>query len=75
MRLINYTADVDQRPDSVGINKALYYPIHLYSDPTEPGDKSVGPYAMNWFISDSVRNQMDRRLISQPKLKRLLAGQ
>ncbi len=75
MRLLNYTADVDQRPDSVCINKALYYPIHLYSDPTEPGDKSVGPYAMNWFISDSVRNQMDRRLIIQPKLKRMLAGQ
>jgi hypothetical protein len=30
---------------------------------------------MNWFISDSVRNQMDRRLINQPKLKRMLAGQ
>jgi hypothetical protein len=74
MRLINYTADIDQRPDSVGINKALYYPIHLYSDPTEPGDRSPGPYAMNWFISDSVRNMMDRRLLSQPKLKRLLTA-
>jgi hypothetical protein len=72
MRLINYTADVDQRPDSAAINKALYYPIHLYSDPAEPGDKSSGPFAMDWFISDSVRNQMDRRLLHQPKLNRML---
>ena len=74
MRLINFTGDVDQRPDSVAINKALYYPIHLYSDPTEPGDLSRGPYAMDWFISDSVRNMMDRRMLVQPKLNRMLAN-
>lgn len=72
MRLSNYLLDVNQRPDSAGLHKALYYPIHLYTDPAEPGDTSKGPYAMNWFISDSVRNQMDRRLVTQPKLNRML---
>jgi len=74
VRLSNYTSDVNQRPDSVPINKALYYPIHLYTDPQERGDRSKGPFAMNWFISDSVRNQMDRRLLSQPKLNRMIAN-
>jgi hypothetical protein len=74
MRLANYTSDVDSRPDSVAINKAIYYPVHLYTDPTERGDTSKGPYAMNWFISDSVRRQMDRRLIKQPKLSRMIKG-
>lgn len=74
MRLINYIADVDLRPDSLPLSRAVYYPIHLYSDPTEPGDTSRGPFAMNWFISDSVRQQMDRRLDKQPKLNRLLSS-
>lgn len=74
VRLSNYTADVNNRPDSVPINKAQYYPIHLYSDPQERGDRSSGPYAMNWFISDSVRNQMDRRLLNQPKLNRMITN-
>jgi len=73
MRLRAFTGDVNLRPDSVPINKAMYYPIHLYNDPDERGDTlSRGPYAMNWFISDSVRNQMDRRLKAQPKLKRMI---
>lgn len=75
MRLANYTSDINQRPASVAINKAVYYPIHLYTDPTEKGDTSKGPYAMNWFISDSVRREMDERLIKQPKLSRMIKGQ
>jgi hypothetical protein len=75
MRLSNYIADVNQRPDSAGLSKAVYYPIHLYNDPDEKGDTtSNGPYAMNWFISDSVRNEMDRRLLKQPKLSRMIRG-
>ncbi len=73
MRLRAFTSDVNQRSDSVAVNKALYYPIHLYNDLEERGDTSSrGPYAMNWFISDSVRNMMDRRLQTQPKLKRMV---
>ncbi|MEP7279679.1 MAG: hypothetical protein ABI813_13600, partial [Bacteroidota bacterium] len=64
MRLASYITDINQRPDSAGLSKAIYYPIHLYNDPEERGDtNSNGPYAMNWFISDSVRNEMDRRLL------------
>ncbi len=75
MRLANYISDVNGRPDSAGLAKAIYYPIHLYNDLDEKGDTlSNGPYAMNWFISDSVRNQMDRRLLQQPKLNRMLKG-
>ena len=75
MRLANYISDVNQRPDSAGLSKAIYYPIHLYNDLEEKGDTlSNGPYAMNWFISDSVRNEMDRRLVKQPKLNRMIKG-
>jgi hypothetical protein len=74
MRLAAFTKDINQSRGISVINKAAYYPIHLYNDPQEPGDTlSNGPYAMNWFISDTVRRQMDRRLISQPKLQQLLA--
>lgn len=73
MRLSNFITDVNQRPDSAGLSKALYYPIHLYNDLEEKADTlSNGPYAMNWFISDSVRNEMDRRLTKQPKLTRMI---
>ena len=75
MRLSNYISDVNLRPGSAGLSKAVYYPIHLYNDLEEKGDTlSNGPYAMNWFISDSVRNEMDRRLIKQPKLNRMIKG-
>jgi hypothetical protein len=75
MRLSNFIADVNQRADSSAISKAVYYPIHLYNDLEEKGDTlSNGPYAMNWFISDSVRNEMDRRLVKQPKLIRMIKG-
>ncbi|HTL09720.1 MAG TPA: hypothetical protein VL307_15715 [Chitinophagaceae bacterium] len=74
VRLANYLSDVNQRTDSLPVSRAIYYPIHLYTDPQERGDKSNGPYAMNWFISDSVRHQMDHRLVTQPKLNRLIAN-
>ena len=73
MRLAAFTSDVNSRPDSSVISKAEYYPVHLYNDPRVKGDTlSRGPYAMNWFISDSVRNQMNRRLLAQPKLNQML---
>lgn len=72
-RMINYINDLQANAVQLGIGSARYYPIHLYNDPEIPGDSlSKGPYAMNWFISDSVRNQMDRRLASQPRLHQLL---
>jgi len=75
MRLSNFITDVNLRPDSSAISKAIYYPVHLYNDLEEKGDTlSNGPYAMNWFISDSVRNEMDRRLVKQPKLSRMIKG-
>ena len=73
MRLSNFIADVNQRTDMAPLSRAAYYPIHLYNDLEEKADTlSKGPYAMNWFISDSVRNDMDRRLIVQPKLVRMI---
>ncbi|MEO5684044.1 MAG: hypothetical protein ABIQ88_15485 [Chitinophagaceae bacterium] len=73
MRLASFTSDVNSRPDSAVINKAEYYPIHLYNDLTIRGDSlSNGPYAMNWFISDSVLHMMNRRLETQPRLNVML---
>lgn len=72
-RLITYIKDVQSRSLQVGINSATYLPIHLYNDPEIAGDTLAnGPYAMNWFISDSVRHQMDRRLQQQPRLRLIL---
>ncbi|KIC95194.1 hypothetical protein [Flavihumibacter solisilvae] len=62
-RIITYLKDI----------KATYYPIHLYNDLEIRSDTlSNGPYAMNWFMSDSVRHQIDSRLKSQPRLEALL---
>ena len=72
-RLITYIKDLQLRAAQFGIKSANYYPIHLYNDPEIPGDTAViGPFAMNWFISDSVRHQMDRRLQVQPRLQKIL---
>lgn len=72
-RLINYIQDLQANAVQLGIGSARYYPVHLYNDPEIASDTlSKGPYAMNWFISDSVRNQMDRRLATQPRLLQLL---
>lgn len=72
-RFITYINDLQQQRSGGGFHSYEYIPIHLYNDPEVPGDTlSKGPYAMNWFISDSVRNQMDRRLQNQPRLKALL---
>jgi hypothetical protein len=71
-RFITYIKDLQQRTGLQGIKSAMYYPIHLYNDPEIKSDTlSRGPYAMNWFISDSVRNMMDRRLMQQPRLIKL----
>ena len=72
-RLSSFVKDIREQKGNTVMNKAEYYPIHLYNDPQEPGDTLAnGPYAMNWFISDSVRRQMDLRLINQPKLRKLI---
>lgn len=72
-RFITYIQDLQSIPGAGPFRSFDYLPIHLYNDPAFPGDTlSRGPYAMNWFISDSVRNQMDRRLINQPRLQLLV---
>lgn len=72
-RFITYIQDLQQQGTKGVFRSFEYIPIHLYNDPDVPGDTlSKGPYAMNWFISDSVRNQMDRRLVNQPRLIALL---
>lgn len=74
-RFITYIADVNQTARAQGISNATYIPIHLYNDPDIPTDQSSkGPYAMNWYISDSVRNQMDRRLKTQPRLIQIMSA-
>jgi hypothetical protein len=55
---------------------AVYYPIHLYNDPSIDSDNhAIGPFAMNWFISDSVLNGMNNRLNAQPRLRQLIYQQ
>jgi hypothetical protein len=72
-RVITYIKDLQSRAAQYGIKSANYYPIHLYNDPEISTDTTlVGPLAMNWFISDSVRHQIDRRLILQPRLQNIL---
>lgn len=72
-RFITYIQDLQQQGTKGVFRSFEYIPIHLYNDPDVPGDTlSKGPYAMNWFISDSVRNQMNRRLVNQPRLIALL---
>lgn len=73
-RLVSFIGSIKPGRDS--ISNAIYYPIHLYNDPTIDKDTlSKGPYAMNWFISDSVLNQMDKRLNTQPRLQQLIGQQ
>ncbi|HEY8397442.1 MAG TPA: hypothetical protein VIK80_05840 [Flavihumibacter sp.] len=72
-RFITYMQDLQSEVGKGPFRSFDYLPIHLYNDPTFKDDtNSKGPYAMNWFISDSVRNQMDRRLLNQPRLQLLL---
>ena len=72
-RFITYIEDVNRRSSTEGFQRAEYIPIHLYNDPAIKTDtSSKGPYVMDWYISDSVRNQMDRRLLTQPRLQHLL---
>jgi hypothetical protein len=74
-RLMNFIKDIRLRSTQFGINSANYLPLHLYNDPDFLADTlSNGPYAMNWFISDSVRHQMDQRLNHQPRLQLLLSS-
>lgn len=75
-RLVNFLSDINIQ----GVcRSADYYPIHLYKDSGEKeeerkrGDTLVEvPYAMNWFISDTTRIRMDKRLQNQPRLNSLI---
>lgn len=52
---------------------AQYLPIHLCKDCSDARDAfPVENHTMNWFISDTVRRRMDRRLNVQPSLKELI---
>lgn len=74
-RLVSFLADID----SLGPAKATYLPIHLYKQFSElPLDSATGKrmkedaYPMNWFISDTMRHRMDRRLLQHPELNQLI---
>ena len=74
-RLRNFLKDID----SMGPSKAAYYPIHLYAEYFErPIDSATGkrmkeePYPMNWFISDTMRHRMDKRLTEHYRLNQKL---
>lgn len=72
-RFITFIGDIRSGATKDGFKSVEYIPIHLYNDPEISNDTtSRGPYVMNWYISDSVRNQMDRRLLTQPRLQQLL---
>jgi hypothetical protein len=58
-RLQNFIKDIPV----ISGNKATYYQIPLYKDYDElDSTKKEAPYAMNWFISDTTRKRMDKRL-------------
>ena len=72
-RLITFIDDINRSADTQNIYHTDYYPIHLYREAGEPRKATDSfTYAMNWFISDTVRNNMDRRLDNQPRLKSLI---
>ncbi|MDP4149135.1 MAG: hypothetical protein Q8927_02030 [Bacteroidota bacterium] len=70
-RLENYITALKRDPQ---IGSAQYTPVSLYRDPYDPRDNHLRRenYSMNWFISDTVRRSMDRRLKDQPMLKDLI---
>ena len=75
-RLINFLKDINDYSS----NKADYIPISLYLDAEELKadttyfDKIEPPYAMNWFMSDTTLNRIDKRLQTHPVLNRLAGG-
>ncbi|MEX6685855.1 patatin-like phospholipase family protein [Danxiaibacter flavus] len=74
-RLKHFISDIN----TYSANKADYHLISLYEDREEwqkdplhlRYDKEP-PYAMNWFISDTTLNRINKRLVNQPKLNMLL---
>jgi predicted acylesterase/phospholipase RssA len=76
-RLRNLLKDID----SIGPAKAAYYPINLYKsyyerekDPKTGKWQKEDPYPMNWFISDTMRHRMDKRLQTHARLNQLIQG-
>ncbi|MGH2649243.1 MAG: patatin-like phospholipase family protein, partial [Ginsengibacter sp.] len=75
MRLINYISDIDK----FGGHPANYNRISLYEDSTEWSHDSLRTrfdkepsYAMNWFMSDTLLRRIDKRLIQNPRLNKLI---
>jgi hypothetical protein len=75
-RLTGYLSEINRVGDSTNIHSATYLPIHLYRDWWDKRDSfAVENYTMNWFISDTVRRRMDRRLNEQPALNELVRSE
>jgi hypothetical protein len=76
-RLINFINDINKYSG----NKADYLQIPLYKDSIEWKKDSLyerfkltgePPYAMNWFMSDTTINRIDKRLQKHDKLDSLI---
>jgi len=75
VRLMNYIHDINE----FGGHQAIYKRISLYKDSAdytlEPGGENAAteaPYAMNWFMSDTVLRRIDDRLLRHPGLNSLV---
>ncbi len=75
IRLINYISDINK----YGGHPAIYKRISLYEDTTEWNHDALHtrynkepPYAMNWFMSDTLLRRIDKRLIQCPQLNDLI---
>ena len=74
-RLINFLREID----SFTVFRANYTQIPLYKeayewvdDPLFTKHKKEPAYAMNWFMSDTTRNRIDKRLFHHRKLDSLI---
>lgn len=76
-RLKHFISDIN----TYSGNKADYHLISLYEDREEwtkdplhlRYDKEPS-YAMNWFMSDTTVNRINKRLVNQPGLNKLIQG-
>lgn len=75
IRLINFMNDINKFSD----NKADYMQVSLYEEPEEWSQNPLNTrfkrepsYAMNWFMSDTTLNRINKRLASNNKLNSLI---
>ncbi|MBC7828944.1 MAG: patatin-like phospholipase family protein [Chitinophagaceae bacterium] len=75
MRLINFISDINKFSD----NRADYVQISLYEERNEWKQNPLNirfrrepPYAMNWFMSDTTLNRINKRLTQNIKLDSLI---